>query len=307
MTNYEMNAEPGRYEVPGTSNLVAAWVRRDAELRAALRTALDGPRDALAAMRTALDGPGDALAAMMRRDSELRAAVSKALAGPEDALAAMMHRDSELRAAVRALAASVDLRDTVRQPLTGAIGIEGQAPVVEKSRVELPELLVPAGIVAIGDSVPEGQLVEAVMLPWFDIINALARDPNFLHQLDWRRLEELIAGAYTRDGWPEVILTPRSGDGGRDIIASKPGFGAICFYDQVKAYSPGHKVAANDVRAIFGVVNLHQNVSKAVVTTTALFAPGVYEEFTSVMPNRLELRDGPALRKWLLGLLPDRS
>src|SRR6266545_2872997 len=137
------------------------------------------------------------------------------------------------------------------------------------------------------------------MLPWFDIINALERDPSYLHQLDWRRIEELIAGAYTRDGWPEVILTPRSGDGGRDIIASKPGFGAIRFYDQVKAYGPGQRISANDVRAIFGVVNLHQNVSKAVITTTTLFAPGVHEEFKAVMPNRLEFRDGRALRKWL--------
>jgi restriction system protein len=151
-------------------------------------------------------------------------------------------------------------------------------------------LLVPAGIVAIGDSVPEGQLVEAVMLPWFDIISALERDPSYLHQLDWRRVEQLIAGAYTRDGWPEVILTPRSGDGGRDIIVSKPGFGAIRFYDQVKAYGPGQRVSANDARAIFGVVELHQNVSKAVITTTTLFAPGVHQEFKAVMPNRLELR-----------------
>jgi hypothetical protein len=76
----------------------------------------------------------------------------------------------------------------------------------------------------------------------------------------------------------------------------------VRFYDQVKAYSPGHRVPANDVRALFGVLNLHQNVSKAVITTTALFAPGVYEEFEAVMPNRLELRDGPRLREWLMGL-----
>jgi Restriction endonuclease len=294
MTNYKMNAQPGRYEIQGTAvgmtHLVAAWARLNADLQA---------------LRTALAAPGDALAAMVRGDAELRAALRTALAAPGDALAAMMRRDAELRAAVRtAFAASVDLRETVRQPPTGAIGIEGQTPVVEESRAELPELLVPAEIVAIGDSVPEGQLVEAVMLPWFDIINALARDPNFLHQLDWRRMEELIAGAYTRDGWPEVILTPGSRDAGRDIIASKPGLGAIRFYDQVKAYGAGQKVPANDVRAIFGVLKLHQNVSKAVITTTALFAPGVREEFKHVMPYELELRDGPAVREWLLKFLP---
>jgi restriction system protein len=197
--------------------------------------------------------------------------------------------------------------DTPVQPTTGLVGIEGQAPVVEERLVELPELLVSAGIIEVGASVPEGQVVAAVMLPWFDIIKALRRDSNILHQLNWRKVEELIAGAYEREGWPEVILTPPSGDGGRDIIVSKPGFGAIRFYDQVKAYGPGQKVPANDVRAIFGVVKLHQNVSKAVITTTALFAPGVREEFKHVMPYELELRDGPAVREWLLGLLPGSS
>ena len=315
MTNHEMNAEPGRDEVQGTplgmSNLVAAWMRLHAQLHAAVKAALAGPGDAVAAMlrreeelqaavKAALAGPGAAATAMLRRQAELQAAMKAASAGPGAALAAMVRRDEELQAAMRtAWAGWLDPRDTAQQ--------QDQAPKVEKTHAELPELLVPAGIVAIGDSVPEGQLIEAVMLPWFDIINALERDPSYLHQLDWRRVEELIAGAYTRDGWPEVILTPRSGDGGRDIIASKPGFGAIRFYDQVKAYGPGQRISANDVRAIFGVVHLHQNVSKAVITTTTLFAPGVREEFKAVMPNRLELRDGRALRKWLLGFLPERQ
>lgn len=85
---------------------------------------------------------------------------------------------------------------------------------------------------------------------------------------------------------------------------SKRGFGAIRFYDQVKRYGPGQKVPADDVRAIFGVLKLHQNVSKAVITTTAFFAPGVREEFKHVVPYELELRDGPAVQEWLLGFLP---
>src|SRR4029450_11755683 len=114
----------------------------------------------------------------------------------------------------------------------------------------------------------------------------------FLHQLNWRKVEELIAGAYVREGWPEVVLTPRSADGGRDVIASKPGIGAIRFYDQVKAYAPRLRVPANDVRALVGVLNIHPNVSKAVITTTAAFAPGIHEEMKDLIPYRLELRDG---------------
>lgn len=90
------------------------------------------------------------------------------------------------------------------------------------AKSKVPELLIPATVTVLGDKVAEGHLVEAAALPWLEIIKELERDPTFLHRLnDWRKIEELIAGAYTREGWDDVILTPRSGDGGRDIIASK--------------------------------------------------------------------------------------
>ena len=52
--------------------------------------------------------------------------------------------------------------------------------------------------------------------------------------------EEMIAGAYSRAGFDEVILTPRSGDYGRDVIAIRKGIGCIKIIGSVKAYKPGH-------------------------------------------------------------------
>ena len=196
------------------------------------------------------------------------------------------------------------------QPGTGLLAIEGQEPgVVEEQRTMPPEILISASIINFGDKVTEGQLIDAVALPWFEILKELERDPQFLHQLDWRKIEELVAGAYKREGWPDVILTPRSGDRGRDIIVSKPGVGAVRFIDQVKAYAPGHRVNADEVRALMGVLTRDTNVSKGIVTTTATFAPGVYEEWKESMPFRLELKDGRALTDWLMGLRggPTRS
>ena len=74
------------------------------------------------------------------------------------------------------------------------------------------------------------------------------------------------------------------------------------FYDQVKAYKPGRNVPADDVRALVGVLTRDHNVSKAVITTTALFAPGVQDEFKNFIPFRLELKDGPTLHDWLMRL-----
>ena len=99
-------------------------------------------------------------------------------------------------------------------------------------------------------------------------------------------------------------MTPRSGDGGRDIIASKPGLGSIRILDQVKAYSPGHLVNANEVRAMLGVLEAEQNVSKGFVTTTSAFAPGIETEprLLRFMPYRLELKGGEQLLEWLTEL-----
>ena len=165
------------------------------------------------------------------------------------------------------------------------------------------DLLLQASIVVLGDKTNEGYLIQAVSLPWFEIIKELDHDPDFLLKLSPRKCEELIAGAYERDGWPEVVLTPPSNDRGRDVIATKPGIGSIRIIDQVKRFNPKHRVTANDVRALLGVLQAEPNVSKGIVTTTSTFAPGIREEFKGFLPYRIELRDGDQLRKWLKGLM----
>ena len=104
-------------------------------------------------------------------------------------------------------------------------------------------------VVIPGGKVAEGVLIEAVALPWFEIFELIQREPSTIYQIDWRKWEEFIAGAYTKQGF-EVVLTPRSGDGGRDVIATSTTLGSICFFDQVKAYGPNHLVTADEVRGM---------------------------------------------------------
>ena len=174
-----------------------------------------------------------------------------------------------------------------------------------------PDILLQAAIIVPGDKTSEGHMIEAVGPAWFEILKQLERDPAFLYRFSEydREFEELIAGAYKRDGWPEVVLTPRRGDKGRDIIASKPGFASIRFVDQVKAYAPNHRVTADDVRALVGVLTLEPNISKGIVTTTSQFAPGIEKDknIRRLMPFRLELRDGKQLSNWLLKICKTNS
>ena len=69
----------------------------------------------------------------------------------------------------------------------------------------------------------------------------------------------------------------------------------------MKAYAPGHVVSNDEVLSMLGVLMRDQNVSKAIITTTSSFAPGVYADksLKALMPYRLELKDGQQLTDWL--------
>ena len=50
----------------------------------------------------------------------------------------------------------------------------------------------------IADRCVNAGLIEAVALPWFDIIAFLKTDPSIAFQLPWETWEEIIAGAYKK-------------------------------------------------------------------------------------------------------------
>ena len=115
-------------------------------------------------------------------------------------------------------------------------------------------------------------------------------------QISWEKWEEIIAGAYKKAGFEEVTLTPRSGDYERDVIAIKKGICSIRVIESVKAYKPPHLVAANDVRALMGVLQ-GDGASKGCLSTTSDFAPMIKTDplIVPFIPSRLELINGTAL------------
>jgi hypothetical protein len=133
--------------------------------------------------------------------------------------------------------------------------------------------------VTVGEKTDEGRIIEAVFHPWRQIVTAILHNPRLMHELDWRAwVEEMIAGGYKAAGYDIVILTSRSGDHGRDIIATRDDLGSIRIIDQVKAYKPGHRVPANDVRALLGVLSGDPNVSKV----SSLRRPSLPRESTRI-------------------------
>lgn len=175
-----------------------------------------------------------------------------------------------------------------------------------------PELLLQAELVVTGPKTAEGLLVKAAAYPWFEIVEHLRRDPKFLHEFSQapRRFEEFIAACYERQGFDEVVLTPQRGDRGRDVIAIKKGYGSVRFLEQAKAYSPGHLVTHNDVRAMLGTLATDARASKGIITTTSDFQPGIRKEgseFAPFLPHRLELKNGAETLEWLTNLRSDTN
>jgi len=180
-------------------------------------------------------------------------------------------------------------------PIEGALFFrQGGAASFTATR-NTASLLLQAVIVP-GARTDEWQLIEAVGLPWFEIIKTLRNEPSFAFQIKARQWEEIIAGAYWKAGFDEVTLTPRSGDFGRDIIAVKHGLGTVRIIDQVKAYGPNHLVTADDVRALLGVLH-GDKASKGFLTTTSDFAPRLRDDplIKPFMPAKLELINGKML------------
>jgi restriction system protein len=167
---------------------------------------------------------------------------------------------------------------------------------------EPPQAILLQAIVDRVHPVEEGFVIKTMEPAWLEISDALAKNPNALSELTPQQWEELIAASYDKAGFDEVVLTPRSGDFGRDVIAVRKGWGSIRIIDQVKALSPGRVVTANEVRALLGVLGAGRNATKGVVTTTSTFAPRISVDpfIAPYLPYRLELVDGQALNERLL-------
>ncbi|MCV3271533.1 restriction endonuclease [Roseobacter sinensis] len=176
------------------------------------------------------------------------------------------------------------------------------APKEDLDKLPL-DLILPTEILELAETTSEGSLIRALAFPWLEILNQLENNPDLIHDFSQspRKFEEFVAASYEKDGF-SVTLTPQSGDGGKDVIAEKKGFGAFRIIDQCKAFCKGRAVSPNDVRAMMGTLYRNTNASKAVITTTSVFAPSVADEWKDYMPNRLELRDKTGLIEWLQGL-----
>jgi restriction system protein len=188
-----------------------------------------------------------------------------------------------------------NLEAVIQMVLSGQLGLN-------KLPTDVPSLAL-AALVIPEKKVSEGTLIRATSLAWGSIVQELSKDWSAAYSIPPEKWEEIVAGAYYEAGF-EVILTPRSGDHGRDIIATSKGVGCIKLLGSVKAYGPGNLVGYDDIRALLGVLSGEPGASKGILSTTSDFPPNVRKDpiIAPFLPTRLELMNGAQLRDWLNSL-----
>jgi restriction system protein len=195
-------------------------------------------------------------------------------------------------------AAYPELADAAYAQAERLWGIAGIAQSVDVATLVISSVIIPE------KQISEGVLIRSTSEIWLEIVSIIGADWTQAYRLPPERWEELIAGAFKRAKYDEVILTPRSGDHGRDVIAIRHGIGTVKILGSVKAYGPRHLVTYDDIRALYGVVAADRAASKGIIATTSDFPPRVAADpfIAPLIPTRLELLNGTQLQTWLLEL-----
>lgn len=132
-----------------------------------------------------------------------------------------------------------------------------------------------------------------------EVLEALARRPELMHDLHHREFEELIAELFNRNGF-EVTLTAQTRDGGADLYAVQAtNLGRLRFAVECKRYSPDNPIGPALVRQLRGVLDRENATCGVLVTTSRFTAEAQKEQATA--PHRLFLQDFDRIAAWLGG------
>lgn len=130
-----------------------------------------------------------------------------------------------------------------------------------------------------------------------ELIRYLAQHPERMRDLAPRRFEELVAELFHRMGYT-VELTPRTRDGGLDIIAiERSDLGAAMTLIECKRYSERNHVGVDVVRGLYGVVE-QRRATRGIIATTSYFTRDA-AAFRDTVQYRLTLADFDVLSRYL--------
>jgi hypothetical protein len=140
------------------------------------------------------------------------------------------------------------------------------------------------------------KLRQVEFLPLIEL-DRVVRNPELMQRFSGRKFEEFVAMLVEKLGFEDVVLTSRSGDQGRDVLAVKKVHGiSILFAFECKRYTD--PVGPEFARALLGtIVHGATRANKGVLVTTSRFTPAT-RKFILTEPS-LDGRDYDGLVEWL--------
>ena len=131
------------------------------------------------------------------------------------------------------------------------------------------------------------------------ILSRILKNPTEVRNITPRQFEEFIAELLSELGFNNVILTPRSRDGGKDVIASHSVQGIpLTFYFECKKYAEGNKIQLDTMRSLLGTVaHDSRKVNKGILVTTSTFTKGCKEFILA--ESRVDGKDYDGVLGWI--------
>ncbi len=163
---------------------------------------------------------------------------------------------------------------------------EGNRVTIEEQLVEI----VPAATLA---------KIKRIDFAPFTLLDRVLREPELMRRLHSREFELFAAALVEHLGFEDVILTPSSGDGGRDVIATQRIHGLeLIFAFECKKYASNNPVGPDIARALLGTISHGATrATQGVILTTSYFTPAA-RQFILTEPT-LDGRDFDGLVDWL--------
>jgi len=131
-----------------------------------------------------------------------------------------------------------------------------------------------------------------------NLLKELKKDPGLIYKIEPFEFEELVGLLLNNLGF-RTFLTPRTRDGGKDILAkfdTPDGHEGLCLVE-CKRYKPERKVNVNTVRSLFGVVQ-DERANLGMIVTTSSYSKEAHN-FQKRNIHTLSLKDFEDLKNWI--------
>jgi restriction endonuclease Mrr len=146
---------------------------------------------------------------------------------------------------------------------------------------------------------PSKQIISAVQLCESELIADVTKHPEHLREVSPNRFERIIAEIMNGLGF-QVHLTPKTKDGGCDIIALTSDHVGVTtkYIVECKRYAADRPIRVELVRSLYGVKQ-QKRADHAMLVTTSYFTADAVKFCNSPEVWNLHLKDFEAIKKWL--------